>query len=100
MVWETCTCTLVASTVTESAIHTLAWDPQAFNEFVTAGEDGSVMFWLIDELTDTVPKLRVQQPGVPDDILLLSNKVSPTLRSAAKSSTPIYIHSLARLLLT
>ena len=74
-VWETCTCTLVASTITCNPVHYIAWDPQAFNEFVTVGDSGSIMFWLVDEVTDKVPKLRVQEPVIPDELSCLAPKV-------------------------
>ena len=75
-VWETSNYTLIASTVTNSSLHHIAWDPQAFNEFVTVGDNGSIMFWLIDEISDKKPKLRVQEPDIPDEVSSLSNRVS------------------------
>ena len=73
--WETSTCALLATTIVTQATHFIAWDPQAFNEFVTVGEGATIMFWLVDELTGKVPKLRVQEPQVPEDILASSTKV-------------------------
>ena len=74
--WETSTCALIASTITTQALHFVAWDPQAFNEFITVGDDAAIMFWLVDELTDKTPKLRVQEPKVPEEIIASAPKVS------------------------
>ena len=74
--WETSTCALIASTITTQALHFVAWDPQAFNEFITVGDDAAIMFWLVDELTDKTPKLRVQEPKVPEEIIASAAKVS------------------------
>lgn len=76
--WETSTCALLATTNASQAMHHVVWDPQAFNEFATVGDKAAIMFWLVDELTDKVPKLRVQEPEVPDEILASAAKVSYT----------------------
>ncbi|KAF6029854.1 WDR90 [Bugula neritina] len=81
--WETSMCTLVASTQTSQPINYVAWDPQAFNEFVTVGDQGAIMFWLVDELTDNIPKLRVQEPALPEEIASLSPRIHFTCASYA-----------------
>lgn len=47
-----------------------------YNEFVSVGDNGTVMFWLVDELTEKYPKLRVQEPQVPPEILAIAPKAS------------------------
>ena len=50
VVWETKSFQQVASSSAVAApVHGLLWDPYTVNEFVTVGEAGTVMFWLLGE---------------------------------------------------
>ncbi|RUS75529.1 hypothetical protein EGW08_016719, partial [Elysia chlorotica] len=50
IVWETKTFQQVASSSALGApVHCLMWDPFTVNEFVTVGDAGTVLFWLLEE---------------------------------------------------
>ena len=48
-VWSTYDYTLVAATSTSTPCHELRWDPHTAYEFVTAGADMCLCFWLLEE---------------------------------------------------
>ena len=49
VIWGTKDYNVLTSSYTNTAIHDLAWDPYTMNEFVSVGQDGNVLFWLLDE---------------------------------------------------
>ena len=58
-----------------SPIHELKWDPYTVNEFASVGQNGTVLFWLLDETTTDVC-LNVHEAEVPDELLQGHHKVS------------------------
>lgn len=46
----------------------MKWDPFSVNEFVSVGQDGSVLFWLLDE-TKNNACLNVHEAEVPEELL-------------------------------
>ena len=49
VIWGTKDYNVLTSSYTQVPIHDLSWDPYTMNEFVSVGEDGNVLFWLLDE---------------------------------------------------
>ena len=49
VIWGTKDYNVLTSSYTQAPIHDLSWDPYTMNEFVSVGEDGNVLFWLLDE---------------------------------------------------
>ena len=49
VIWGTKEYNVLTSSFAKDPIHDLCWDPFTMNEFVSVGEDGNVMFWLLDE---------------------------------------------------
>ena len=49
VIWGTKEYNVLTSSFAKDPIHDLSWDPFTMNEFVSVGEDGNVMFWLLDE---------------------------------------------------
>ncbi|KAJ7372636.1 WD repeat-containing protein 90 [Desmophyllum pertusum] len=49
------------------------WDPYTANEFTSVGQDGSVLFWLLDDTGEKMT-LNVHEPEVPGE-LVQSKKV-------------------------
>jgi WD40 repeat protein len=49
VIWGTKDYNVLTSSYTKSPIHNLSWDPYTMNEFVSVGQDGNVLFWLLDE---------------------------------------------------
>ena len=68
MVWSTQSFDIVTSARTEFPIHDLSWDPYTVNEFSSVGENGTVLFWLLDE-TGVTAALNVHEADVPEELL-------------------------------
>lgn len=68
VVWSTRNYEILTTSKTTSAIHDLKWDPFSVNEFVSVGQDGSVLFWLLDE-TKNNACLNVHEAEVPEELL-------------------------------
>ena len=50
VVWETKNFQQVAdSSAAAAPVHCLLWDPFTVNEFVTVGDTGTMLFWLLEE---------------------------------------------------
>ena len=67
-VWSTFTFDLLTTTKTSDPVHDLKWDPSTANEFASVGDNGTLLFWLLDE-TQVNIALNVHQADVPDDLL-------------------------------
>ncbi|KAK2180206.1 hypothetical protein NP493_453g01010 [Ridgeia piscesae] len=67
-VWSTHTYDLLTTTKTSEPVHDLKWDPTTANEFASVGDNGTLLFWLLDETQINVT-LNVHQADVPDDLL-------------------------------
>ncbi|XP_069124737.1 WD repeat-containing protein 90-like isoform X4 [Argopecten irradians] len=68
VVWSTYDYEILTSSRVTSPIHELKWDPYTVNEFASVGENGTVLFWLLDETTSEVC-LNVHEAEVPEDLL-------------------------------
>ena len=75
VVWSTQSCDIVTSTKTSLPVHDLKWDPFTVNEFVSVGENGTILFWLLDE-TGAEVNLNVHEAEVPEDLLQTHHMVS------------------------
>ena len=70
-VWSTSSHDLLTSTKScDSAIHHLKWDPFCCNEFASVGEDGSLLFWLLDETKAGKVTLNVHEAQMPQQQLM------------------------------
>lgn len=49
VVWSTRDLVMLTASCAPQPIHDLRWDPYTANEFVSVGQNGSVLFWLLDE---------------------------------------------------
>ena len=56
-------------------MHALRWDPHSVREFVTVGEAGAVLFWLVDETTKRV-SLNVHQAELDQVLETAGDNVS------------------------
>ena len=52
VVWSTRDLVVLASSFARHPVHDIMWDPYTANEFCSVGQDGSVLFWLLDETGD------------------------------------------------
>ena len=52
VVWSTRDLVVLASSFARHPVHDIMWDPYIANEFCSVGQDGSVLFWLLDETGD------------------------------------------------
>ncbi|XP_013393033.1 WD repeat-containing protein 90-like [Lingula anatina] len=68
VVWDTKTYAVLTTSHTSLPIHQLTFDPYTMNEFVTVGQNGSVLFWLLDE-TGADVVLNVHEAEVPEEVL-------------------------------
>ncbi|KAK7112108.1 WD repeat-containing protein 90-like isoform X2 [Littorina saxatilis] len=68
VVWSTISYTVLTSAKTDEAVNCLKWDPFTVNEFASVGEEGTLLFWLLDETTSQAT-LSVHEAGVPDEVL-------------------------------
>ncbi|XP_056017616.1 WD repeat-containing protein 90-like isoform X2 [Ostrea edulis] len=68
VVWSTLNYEILTTSKTTTAIHDLKWDPFSVNEFVSVGQGGSVLFWLLDETRNNVC-LNVHEADVPEELL-------------------------------
>lgn len=68
VVWSTYNYEILTTSQTEYPIHDLKWDPYTVNEFASVGQDGQVLFWLLDETTAEVC-LNLHQTDVPEELL-------------------------------
>ncbi|PFX32008.1 WD repeat-containing protein 90 [Stylophora pistillata] len=73
VVWSTRDLVVLTSSFARHPVHDIMWDPYTANEFSSVGQDGSVLFWLLDETGDQMT-LNVHEPEVPDE-LIQSKKV-------------------------
>ena len=48
-IWSTIDYNLLVTSFTRYPIHCVKWDPYTMNEFATVGQNGTVLFWLLDE---------------------------------------------------
>jgi hypothetical protein len=62
-------------THTDQPIHDLLWDPYTVNEFASVGQNGTLLFWLLDE-TGTDVALNVHEADVPEELLQTHHLVS------------------------
>ncbi|XP_052262541.1 WD repeat-containing protein 90-like isoform X2 [Dreissena polymorpha] len=68
VVWSTQSYCILTTSKAASPIHHLRWDPYTVNEFSSVGQNGTVLFWLLDETTSNIG-LNVHEGEVPDDLL-------------------------------
>lgn len=73
VVWCTRDLVVLAASYARHPVHDIMWDPYTANEFTSVGQDGSVLFWLLDETGDKMT-LNVHEPEVPKE-LVQSKKV-------------------------
>ena len=52
VVWCTRDLVVLAASYARHPVHDVMWDPYTANEFTSVGQDGSVLFWLLDETGD------------------------------------------------
>ena len=52
VVWCTRDLVVLAASYARYPVHDVMWDPYTANEFTSVGQDGSVLFWLLDETGD------------------------------------------------
>ena len=76
VVWSTSNYSVLTSTHTSLPIHHLRWDPYTVNEFASVGENGTVLFWLLDE-TGAEAALNFHEAEVPEDLLQTHHMVGP-----------------------
>ncbi|XP_064636675.1 WD repeat-containing protein 90-like [Lineus longissimus] len=70
VVWSTYTYTILTATKATLPIHSIKWDPYTMNEFASVGENGAVLFWLLDEgAGPDSATLNVHEADVPEEIL-------------------------------
>ena len=74
VVWSTDSYGILTTSKAASPIHSLKWDPYTVNEFASVGQNGTVLFWLLDETTTNIC-LNVHDAEVPDDLLRLKHGV-------------------------
>lgn len=68
VVWSTNNYEILTTSRAASPIHELKWDPYTVNEFASVGQNGTVLFWLLDETTSDVC-LNVHEADVPEELL-------------------------------
>lgn len=49
VVWCTRDMIILAASYARHPVHDVMWDPFTASEFTSVGQDGSVLFWLLDE---------------------------------------------------
>ena len=69
VVWCTDALIVLTSTSTPQPINDLLWDPYTVNEFASVGQNGSVLFWLLDE-TGSECTLNFHEADVPNAVRL------------------------------
>eukprot|EP00794_Sanderia_malayensis_P008708 gene8708-9637_t len=67
VVWSTRDYDVLATSFTKYPIHAVQWDPYTMNEFTTIGQNGSTLFWLLDE-TKRQAVLNVHEAEIPEDV--------------------------------
>ncbi|WAQ96619.1 WDR90-like protein [Mya arenaria] len=68
VIWSTQSYCILTTSKAASPIHDICWDPYTVNEFASVGQNGTVLFWLLDETTSNIG-LNVHEADVPDDLL-------------------------------
>ncbi|XP_046861004.1 WD repeat-containing protein 90-like [Xenia sp. Carnegie-2017] len=82
VIWGTKDYNVLTSSYTKTPIHDIAWDPYTMNEFVSVGQDGHVLFWLLEESRGSFnlnfmkddPSFLGLRRKVPDDLLYTSKQ--------------------------
>ena len=54
VVWSTSNYVVLTASYAKEPIHSLLWDPFTVNEFVSVGQNGTVLFWLLDETVGAI----------------------------------------------
>ena len=54
VVWSTSDYVVLTTSYAKEPLHDMLWDPYTVNEFVSVGQNGTVLFWLLDETSGTV----------------------------------------------
>lgn len=67
VLWSMSTCEPISVTNTPVPVHDLKWDPYACSEFTAVGDNGTVLFWLLDETGSNVA-LNVHEAQVPREL--------------------------------
>ncbi|XP_046861047.1 WD repeat-containing protein 90-like [Xenia sp. Carnegie-2017] len=73
VIWGTKDYNVLTSSYTKTPIHDIAWDTYTMNEFVSVGQDGHVLFWLLEESRGSF-NLNVCEGKVPEDLLYTSKQ--------------------------
>ncbi|XP_068672849.1 WD repeat-containing protein 90-like isoform X2 [Montipora foliosa] len=68
VVWCTRDMIILAASYSRQPVHDIMWDPYTASEFTSVGQEGSVLFWLLDE-TGGKLTLNVHEPEVPDELV-------------------------------
>ena len=75
VVWSMLNYTVLATTTTSVPMHDIMWDPYTVNEFSSVGQNGTILFWLLDETGEEV-SLNVHEATPPEDLLQTHHMVS------------------------
>ena len=75
VVWSAQTYALLTTATTNQPMHHVKWDPYTVNEFASVGQNGSVLFWLLDETGNDV-SLNVHEAEVPEELLQTHHMVT------------------------
>ncbi|XP_074646351.1 WD repeat-containing protein 90-like [Tubulanus polymorphus] len=73
VIWSTYTHQILIHTETAIAIHDIRWDPTTSNEFSCVGDDGNILFWLLEE-TGGEAELKVHEINVPQELIKYQHK--------------------------
>ncbi|CAH3162897.1 unnamed protein product [Porites lobata] len=68
VVWCTRDLVVLTASYARHPVHDVMWDPYTANEFASVGQDGSVLFWLLDETGEKLT-LNVHEPEVPEELM-------------------------------
>ncbi|XP_065066075.1 WD repeat-containing protein 90-like [Rhopilema esculentum] len=88
VIWSTMDYTVLVSTFTRYPIHAVSWDPFTMNEFATVGQNGSVLFWLLDE-TKQQAFLNIHEAEVPEEIFNDSQESTFDMTSLAYAGASV-----------
>lgn len=74
VVWSTYNYDILTMSRAASPINELKWDPYTVNEFATVGQNGTLLFWLLDETTNDIC-LNVHEAEIPDELVQVPHMV-------------------------
>lgn len=92
--WNTNTQFLESSSLAEYPVHEVCWDPQQSSSFTTVGENGTILFWMVDEKTNEGVDLMLHKPKIGLQILEMAqtdNESCLNFTSVAYSNSVVFI---------